>query len=78
MDDGSIIAANKIVISSGSEINQPDIPGLTEVNYKSSDDVLDLKELPDECIVLGGGVVACELAQFLSRVGSKVTILQKR
>ena len=77
LDDGSIIAANKIVISSGSEINQPDIPGLADVNYKSSDDVLDLKELPDECIVLGGGVVACELAQFLSRVGSKVTILQR-
>ena len=45
--------------------------------FKTSDDVLDLSEVPPECIVLGGGVVACELAQFLARVGSRVTILQR-
>ena len=39
--------------------------------------MLDLSEVPSECLVLGGGVVACELAQFLARVGSRVTILQR-
>jgi pyruvate/2-oxoglutarate dehydrogenase complex dihydrolipoamide dehydrogenase (E3) component len=33
--------------------------------------------VPSECVVLGGGVVACELAQFLSRIGSRVTLLQR-
>ena len=50
---------------------------MSEVNYKTSDDVLELDSVPPECIVLGGGVVACELAQFLSRVGSQVTLLQR-
>jgi pyruvate/2-oxoglutarate dehydrogenase complex dihydrolipoamide dehydrogenase (E3) component len=77
LQDGTMIEADKIVISSGSEISIPNIPGLSEVNFKTSDDVLDLDTVPEECVVLGGGVVGCELAQFLSRVGSKVTILQR-
>ena len=55
----------------------PDLPGLNEVSFKTSDDVLDLSEIPEEVVVLGGGIVACELAQFLSRVGSRVTLLQR-
>ena len=40
-----------------------------EAPFKTSDDVLNLGTLPEECVVLGGGIVACELAQFLARVG---------
>ena len=48
-----------------------------EAPYKTSDDVLNLETLPVECVVLGGGIVACELAQFLARVGCRVTQLQR-
>ena len=64
-------------MATGSEVSVPPIPGLKEVPYKTSDEVLDLSEVPSECLVLGGGVVACELAQFLARVGSRVTIIQR-
>ncbi len=74
---GDILQGKKILLSTGSRIRVPSILGLREVNYKTSDDVLNLTDVPEECVVLGGGVVACELAQFLSRVGSKVTILQR-
>ena len=50
---------------------------MADAPYQTSDDVLELSEVPPECLVLGGGVVACELAQFLARVGSRVTILQR-
>lgn len=77
LDDGQILRADKILISTGSVVHTPDLPGLLDCPFKTSDDVLDLDYLPEECVVLGGGVVACELAQFLSRVGCKVTQLQR-
>ena len=77
LEDGTILLANKFLISTGSKISMPPVPGLDRVSFKTSDDVLDLSEVPEEVIVLGGGIVACELAQFLSRVGARVTILQR-
>ena len=77
LEDGSTLKADKILISTGSKISMPPVPGLDRVSFKTSDDVLGLSEVPEEVIVLGGGIVACELAQFLNRVGARVTILQR-
>ena len=77
LEDGTLLKADKYVISTGSKISMPDVTGLNQVSFKTSDDVLDLSEIPEEVVVLGGGIVACELAQFLSRVGSQVTLLQR-
>ena len=77
LEDGTVIEADKFLISTGSKISMPEVPGLNEVSFKTSDDVLDISEVPEEVVVLGGGIVACELAQFLSRVGARVTILQR-
>ena len=77
LEDGTELNAEKILISTGSGIKSPDLPGLGEAPYKTSDDVLNLETLPVECVVLGGGIVACELAQFLARVGCRVTQLQR-
>jgi pyruvate/2-oxoglutarate dehydrogenase complex dihydrolipoamide dehydrogenase (E3) component len=77
LSDGRLLRAEKFLISTGSVVQRPNLPGLLDCPYKTSDDVLDLDYLPEECIVLGGGVVACELAQFLSRVGCEVTQLQR-
>jgi pyruvate/2-oxoglutarate dehydrogenase complex dihydrolipoamide dehydrogenase (E3) component len=77
LEDGTCIRGKKILLSTGSQVRIPPIKGLASSPFKTSDDVLDLTEVPPECIVLGGGVVACELAQFLARVGSRVTILQR-
>ena len=77
LSDGTILRSAKILISTGSQVKVPNLPGLSGVDYKTSDDVLDLEAVPSECVVLGGGVVACELAQFLSRIGSRVTLLQR-
>jgi len=77
LSDGQKLRGEKILLSTGSEVSVPPIPGLADAPYKTSDDVLELSEVPPECLVLGGGVVACELAQFLARVGSQVKILQR-
>jgi len=65
------------MIATGSVAATPPIPGLESVPAWTSDQVLDLDFLPERIIVLGGGIVACELAQFLRRIGSEVTLIQR-
>jgi pyruvate/2-oxoglutarate dehydrogenase complex dihydrolipoamide dehydrogenase (E3) component len=78
LDDGRKLRARFFLVATGSRISVPAaVPGLATTPHWTSDDVLDLDFLPKSVIVLGGGIVACELAQFLARVGSKVTLIQR-
>ena len=74
---GETLTADRIMIATGSRVSWPAVPGLAEAKPWTSDDVLDLDFLPASVIVLGGGVVACELAQLLRRLGSQVTQIQR-
>ncbi|MBG7608276.1 MAG: NAD(P)/FAD-dependent oxidoreductase [Verrucomicrobia bacterium] len=76
-ESGERITADHFMIATGSVVNTPDVPGLKETPHWTSDDVLDLDFLPESVIVLGGGIVACELAQFMNRVGTKVIQIQR-
>ena len=71
------ITAKTIIISTGSVVSRLPIPGLEEVGYITSDEALELRKFPQSMIVLGGGPVAVELAQFYSRIGTKVTLIQR-
>jgi pyruvate/2-oxoglutarate dehydrogenase complex dihydrolipoamide dehydrogenase (E3) component len=75
--DGQTLRAKKFLIATGSSISVPAVPGLTDTPFWTSDDVLDLDFVPESVIVLGGGIVACELAQFLNRIGSRVILIQR-
>lgn len=75
--DGRRLRGRKIVIATGSEVNCPPIPGLDEAPVWTSDDVLNLDFVPESVLILGGGTVGCELAQFLRRIGSRVTLIQR-
>ena len=77
LDDGTELWADKYVIATGSRVNQPAIPGLDSIRALTSNDILSLSVLPPNMIVLGGGIVACELAQYLNRAGVKVTMIQR-
>jgi pyruvate/2-oxoglutarate dehydrogenase complex dihydrolipoamide dehydrogenase (E3) component len=77
LSDGSKVTADRFLIGTGSIVSRPPVPGLEHPEIWTSDEVLDLTQVPESVIVLGGGVVACELAQFLVRIGSKVTQIQR-
>lgn len=64
-------------IATGSVANIPDIEGLSEVGYWTSDDILDADALPESFAVLGGGAIALEMAHYLAAIGKKVTIVQR-
>jgi pyruvate/2-oxoglutarate dehydrogenase complex dihydrolipoamide dehydrogenase (E3) component len=71
------ITAKYFVIATGSAVAAAPLPSLGQVVYITSDDALALKQLPKSLIVLGGGAIACELAQFFVRFGVKVTLIQR-
>lgn len=77
LSDGRTLRARHILVSTGSKVGTPPIDGLAGVPCWTSDDVLDLDFIPKSVIVLGGGIVACELAQFLRRIGARVTLVQR-
>ena len=77
LSDGKFLTAPRILIATGSVLNRPAVEGLDLPGIWSSDDVLGLSTRPDSVIVLGGGSIACELAQFLARVGSEVVQIQR-
>jgi pyruvate/2-oxoglutarate dehydrogenase complex dihydrolipoamide dehydrogenase (E3) component len=71
------VRGQRFLIATGSKVAVPPVPGLAETPCWTSDDVLNLNFLPRSVIVLGGGIVACELAQFLRRMGSRVVLIQR-
>jgi pyruvate/2-oxoglutarate dehydrogenase complex dihydrolipoamide dehydrogenase (E3) component len=74
---GQTVRAKHFLIGTGSRVSVPDVPGLAATPFWTSDDVLELDRRPPSVIALGGGIVACELAQFLNRVGTKVCLIQR-
>lgn len=72
--NGDRIAARNIVVATGGRPRVPDIPGLEDVGYLTSDTVWELEQLPERLLVLGGGPIGCELAQAFARLGASVSI----
>lgn len=77
LSDGRRIAAKHFVIATGSMVSPPPFPALSELGFMTSDEALSLKNLPRSLIVLGGGAVAVELAQFFARFDVRVTVIQR-
>ncbi len=74
---GESIHAKTVVIAAGSRPQVPEIPGLAEVTYLTSDNVMRLERQPRSMVVLGGGATAVELAHFFGALGTEVTIVQR-
>ena len=69
------IKAPKIVLALGVRTLIPDIPGLRETGFETSESVFDLQTLPRSLIILGGGYKACEFGHFFSAFGTNVSIV---
>lgn len=72
------IRGDRILISSGGRPAIPDIPGLREAGYITSDEALRPTTQPKALTILGGGYVAAELAHFFGSLGTTVSIVQRR
>ncbi|MDS0478283.1 mercury(II) reductase [Natrinema sp. 1APR25-10V2] len=76
-DEGARITGNKALVATGSSPWAPSIDGLNEVEYYTSETILEERDLPERIVIIGGGYIALEWGQILHRVGVDVTILQR-
>ncbi len=77
-----LLTGSQVLIATGSSPLIPDIPGLSETPYLTSDlltsqEEEELTELPRSLLILGGGYIALELGQMFARFGSEVTIVTR-
>lgn len=79
-EDGSVrrlTATTAVVISTGSAALLPDIPGLADVEPWTSREATAASEAPASLAIIGGGVVACEMATAYASFGTKVTLISR-
>ena len=71
------LAADKIFINVGGRARHPDIEGLETVDYLTNMGMLELDELPEHLVVVGGSYIGIEFGQMFRRFGSDVTIIEQ-
>jgi dihydrolipoamide dehydrogenase len=76
--DEILLESEKVFINTGGRPNMPDIAGLDAANVLTNETMMDLMELPEHLIVLGGGYIGLEFGQMFRRYGSKVTIIHNK
>jgi pyruvate/2-oxoglutarate dehydrogenase complex dihydrolipoamide dehydrogenase (E3) component len=72
-----VLTGKSFLLATGSRFKCVEVPGLAEVGFLNSDQVLELTHVPRSIIILGGGATAMEFAHFYSALGTEVTIVQR-
>ncbi len=71
------LAADRIFLNTGARPLVPPIDGLDEVDHLDSTSVMELGEVPDHLLVLGGGFIGLEFGQMFRRFGADVTVVDR-
>ena len=74
---GQRIRGTQVVIAAGARTFVPDVPGIDDVPFHTSDTIMRLPKLPQHLVILGGGFIACEMAHVFGSLGSAVTIVAR-
>ncbi|HEX4487579.1 MAG TPA: mercuric reductase [Terriglobales bacterium] len=72
-----LLESEKIFINAGARPTIPPVPGLDKVKYLTNETIMELLEVPESLVILGGGYIGLEFGQMFARFGSKVTIVQR-
>lgn len=76
MAGGETYEVTYLLVCTGSDTVIPPIPGLSEVDYWTSKEALESKELPPSLVIIGGGVIGMEFASFFNSMGVKVSVVE--
>ncbi len=71
------LTAELLFIDTGAKTTIPEIDGIKTVSYLTSTSILELKELPESLIIIGGNYIGLEFGQMFARFGSKVTVIEQ-
>ena len=75
--NGALLQAKRIFINVGGRSVVPDFPGIDRVPHLNNSSILELEDLPEHLIVIGGSYIGLEFAQLYRRFGSAVTVIEK-
>ncbi|WP_197320464.1 mycothione reductase [Saccharomonospora sp. NB11] len=76
-DGEETLTADRFVLAAGGRAVVPDIPGLADVDYHTSDTVMRIDELPRRMVILGSGFVAAEFSHVFASFGVEVTVIAR-
>ena len=75
--DGRALGAARIFINVGGRALVPDIPGVKDVPFLTNTGMMDVDEVPEHLVIIGGSYIGLEFAQMYRRFGSKVTVVER-
>ncbi len=73
--NGVVHTADTVVLAAGARPAIPDIPGLADVGFHTSDTIMRVDAIPERLLVIGGGFIACELSHVFGSFGSHITMI---
>jgi pyruvate/2-oxoglutarate dehydrogenase complex dihydrolipoamide dehydrogenase (E3) component len=72
-----ILESDKIIINTGTRPAPPRLEGIDTAGFLTNESLMELEEIPQHLIVLGGGYIGLEFGQMFRRFGSRVTIVHR-
>ncbi len=75
--DDDVLIADEVFINVGGRARVPDMPGIDAVDFLTNREMLELDELPEHLIVVGGSYIGLEFAQMFRRFGARVTVIEQ-
>ena len=76
VDGGEVISTGSVILAGGSKAVKLPIPGVESELVLTSDEILDMQDVPPRLAIIGGGVIGVEMAMVFAAFGSKVTIVE--
>lgn len=74
---GRVLQAERIFLNVGGRATVPDIPGVKEIPFLTNTGMMDLDQVPEHLLIIGGSYIGLEFAQMYRRFGSRVTVVEK-
>lgn len=72
----TVIQADAVIVATGSVPFVPPIPGIEQTAYHTSDTILDIVEIPESIVIIGGGVIGVEFACIMRSLGTEVAVVE--
>ena len=72
-----LLTASKVFINVGGRASVPDLPGVREVPFLDNASIMELSQVPEHLVIVGGSYIGMEFAQMMRRFGARVTVVER-